>query len=140
MVISTGKSDWEREVTEASGSVAAYIAQVQSQAKTTSPPKASTKSVDGIFNANDTTRVGILNGSHESLSDDEALETVLVFPDYKVVTEVPRTLDGAKDLWESVLSPSRDSTRGSIFKSWVLPYSCVVLLCESWHSDVFNTV
>jgi hypothetical protein len=140
VVISTGKSDWEREVTEAPGSLAAYIAEVQSQAKSPSPPKTPTKPIQGIFNANDANRVAILNGSHNTLSDEESLETVLVFPDYKVVTEVPRSLDGAKKLWKRVLNPSGDSNQDSIFKSWVLPYSCVILLCEPLHSDIPDTV
>jgi len=129
-VISTGKSDWEREVTDAPGSLAAYIAEVQ---QSTSAPfnKALMGSVRGVFGANNTFRVGILNGSHKTLSDDESIETVLVFPDYKVITEIPRSLDGAKDLWKNVLDPSRDSTKDSTFKSWVLPYSCVILICES---------
>jgi hypothetical protein len=143
VVISTGKSDWEREVTDAAGSLAAYISEIQSQAKSTSPTKASTVSVRGLFAANDTSRVAILNGSHKTLSDEETLETVLVFPDYKVVTEVPRSLDGAKDLWKNALDPSKDSTQDSTFKSWVLPYSCVILICESvlvslTHSNPFH--
>lgn len=124
-------SDWEREVTDAPGSLAAYLAEVQSQSKSAPPNKASTVPVRGIFGANDTSRVGILNGSHKTLSDEELIETVLVFPDYKVVTEVPRSLDGAKNLWKNALDPSRGSTQDSTFKSWVLPYSCVILICES---------
>lgn len=131
MVISTGKSDWEREVTEAPGSLATYISEVQSQAKLPSPPKAPTKSISGIFTASDTSRVGILNGSHKSISDEETLESVLVFPDYKVVTEVPCSLEGAKGLWEKVLIAPGYSARDSTYKSWVLPYSCVILLCGS---------
>jgi len=135
VVISTGKSDWDREVTEAPGSLATYISEVQSQAKLPSPPSASTKSIHGIFSANDTNRVAILNGSHKSLSDEESLESVLVFPDYKVVTEVPCSLDGAKGLWDSVLNPPADSTQESTFKTWVLPYSCIILLCSHKRRD-----
>jgi hypothetical protein len=140
VVISTGKTDWEREVTEAPGSLATYIAEVQSQANVPSPPKAPTKPIPGIFGVNDTSRVAILNGSHKSLSDEESLESVLVFPDYKVVTEVPRSLEGAKDLWESVLNPPGNSIRDSTFESWVLPYSCVILLCESGRCKISNVV
>jgi hypothetical protein len=119
-------------VTDAQGSLAAYIAEVQSQSKPFTPPnKASMGPVRGVFAANNDFRVGILNGSHKTLSDDESIETILVFPDYKVVTEVPRSLDGAKDLWKNTLDSSRGSTQDSTFKSWVLPYSCVILICES---------
>jgi len=101
---------------------------------------APTKPIPGIFGVNDTSRVAILNGSHKSLSDEESLESVLVFPDYKVVTEVPRSLEGAKDLWESVLNPPGNSIRDSTFESWVLPYSCVILLCESGRCKISNVV
>jgi len=135
VVISTGKSDWAREVTEAPGTLATYIAEVQSQAKSQMGPKGSAKPVHGMFDASDTTRVAILNGSHKTFSDDETLETILVFPDYKVITEVPRSLDGAKDFWKSVLDPPGRSTQNTTFKSWVLPYSCVILLCSHKRRD-----
>jgi len=50
--------------------------------------------------------VAILNGSHDTLSNDHDHETVLVFPDYKVVAEVPRSLDGARELWRNSVNPA----------------------------------
>lgn len=67
------------------------------------------------------------------MSDDDDLETVLVFPDYTAVADVTRSREGAQKLWESAVDP--DVGRGGVrheaspFKTWVLPYSCVILLC-----------
>ena len=78
--------------------------------------------------------MAILNGSHDTLSNDHDHETVLVFPDYKVVAEVPRSLDGARELWRNSVNPSvprvGSSSEGSTVKSWVIPYTCVILICE----------
>lgn len=68
------------------------------------------------------------------MSEDDELDTVLVFPDYTIVADVTRTREGVQKLWETVVDP--DVERGdamlqkSPFKTWVNPYSCVILLCE----------
>ena len=58
-----------------------------------------------------------------------------MFPDYKLVTDVHRSLDGAQFLWDTVVNPAVDRTgvprEKSSLKSWVLPYACVILLCKS---------
>ena len=94
--------------------------------------------VSGVFAANPAGihKVTILNGSHRTVSDDESKETVLVFPDYKVVTEVEASHAGAEELWEHALSPSVDlhsvpRDAKSTIKSWIIPYACVILLCTS---------
>ena len=88
----------------------------------------------GLFRTSDSTKVSILNGSIRSISDNEDNESVLVFPDFKVVTQVQSTIQSAQDLWDSSLDPSVSRTGAflekSQLKTWVLPYSCVILLCE----------
>jgi len=83
--------------------------------------------------------VSILNGSHDTLSKHYDHETVLIFPDYKVVVEVPRSLDGARDLWRNSVNPSvsrqGSSSGSSTVKSWVIPYACVILICERFLTD-----
>jgi hypothetical protein len=126
-------------VTEVSDSLAAYLLEAQPEKRRSSSPEkpessdtpAARKTIEGIFRSSDCTRLGILNGSHTTLSEsvDETLETVLIFPDYKVVADVPRSLDGAKRLWSSALDMSGQPTEETSFKTWVLPYSCVILLC-----------
>ncbi|KAG6911634.1 hypothetical protein DXG01_007884 [Tephrocybe rancida] len=143
VVISTGKSDWDREVTETKGSLAALLAAAKNHADlpiaeptppVTPAPKA-VRSVAGVFRSSDSTRISILNGSHNTMADDIDQETVLVFPDYTIITNVPRTREGARGLWESAIDPAVE--RGSAilektpFKTWVLPYSCVIMLCQS---------
>ena len=92
----------------------------------------SASSISGIFRANTSSRLAILNGSIQSVADDCSEHTVLVLPDYKFVVGVPPSLDGAAQLWADALDPAfgRLGSEQPIFKSWILPYSCVILLCE----------
>lgn len=141
IVISTGKADWEKKITDAKESLAAYLHEIQIEQPeepksvhhaTVKSPRQTTP---GLFRNFDSTRVSVLNGSHRSICDEDDNETVLVFPDFKVVTEVERSLQGAHDLWDSSLDPSIGRTGAfpekDQLKTWVLPYSCVILLCES---------
>ncbi|KAJ8086356.1 hypothetical protein PM082_005179 [Marasmius tenuissimus] len=146
IVVSTGKIDWELEVTLTRGSLAALVewgvdrhrpfslpsepepesepgSGSSSSSSSTSATTHDTESpspahikiesapppppVPGIFDSSDTsvTRLNVLNGSHHTLSDDKELETVLVFPDYLVVCEIPRTREGAQRLWDGWLDP-----------------------------------
>ncbi|CDO71319.1 hypothetical protein BN946_scf184908.g76 [Trametes cinnabarina] len=156
IVISTGKTDWVREVTDAKGTLAAYVDELSSSSR---PPKdkdspkkpkdaangdssSGPALVHGIFdseNLQKNKRVTILNGSHRTVSDDADKETVLVFPDYKVVTEVARTHDGAEQLWNHAVSPSvrlhAVPAEATDVRSWVIPYSCVILLCSHKRRD-----
>lgn len=142
MVISTGKTDWEKEVTEAEGSLAQYLSQSSIRHRRPSldtggavdqkPKGTDSETVPGVFNSSDATRISILNGSHNTLSCDDNKETVLVFPDYKVVKDVERSQEGAELLWGMALDPSlnRAGQRdGGEARSWPLPYACVILLC-----------
>ncbi|PPQ77723.1 hypothetical protein CVT25_011158 [Psilocybe cyanescens] len=151
IVISTGKSDWERDITDDKHSLAAAIGEVTSGLSPKSPkspvsPKPASspltkgvRPVNGLFDTSDSTRTSVLNGSHRTVCHEDAHESVLVFPDFKVVTEVPRSVQGALELWESAVDPSigRDGSylEKSILKTWVLPYSCVILLCSHKKRD-----
>jgi hypothetical protein len=162
VVISTGKSDWEHSVTNEKGSLASYISNIEKAAPLTittgtstpgtapSTPNASTShflptAVAGIFKDSENQTVSVLNGSHETLSKhDNDNETVLVFPDYKVLTEVPRSLDGARELWRNSVCPSvsrlGSSSETSTVRSWVIPYTCVILICERFFKNFITHV
>lgn len=88
----------------------------------------------GLFTQNDTARLSIQNGSHNSFSEDPSQDTVLVLPDFKVIADVPRSPTGAETLWTAALDPSYGrpgaKSRSDSLRSWALPYSCVVLLCK----------
>lgn len=146
IVISTGKSDWVREVTDAKGTLAAYVNQISSAGR---PPKDKDPSkkpkdggahgshVAGVFDSSNLAknkRVTILNGSHRTVSADHDTDSVLVFPDYRLVTEVARTHDGAEQLWTHAVSPSLElyevPAASTPVRSWIIPYSCVILLCR----------
>ncbi|KAF8272530.1 Sucraseferredoxin-like protein [Lactarius quietus] len=140
VVISTGKSDWD-------GSLASYLAAIEGAAPTTltgfstpgtlpGTPNSTTlnlpNAVAGIFKDSET-------HAPDTLSKDCDHETVLIFPDYKVVAEVPRSLDGARDLWRNSVNPSvpraGSSSGSSSVNSWVIPYACVILICSHRKRD-----
>ncbi|KAL1667587.1 Sucrase/ferredoxin-like-domain-containing protein [Schizophyllum commune] len=139
VVISTGKADWAREVTDVKGTLASYLSSVHH----TKPHgdhhyhhAKPAKSVDGVFAAETAGRLSVLNGSHDTLSDDHNRETVLVFPDYTIVTGVAPTQADAQAFYDSALAP--DAHIGSAtgeMKTWVIPYSCVILLCSHKRRD-----
>ncbi|KAF8901720.1 Sucrase/ferredoxin-like-domain-containing protein [Gymnopilus junonius] len=150
IVISTGKSDWTKDITDDKQSLAAAFVEVTSNTgpslpatsvspKPTSPPSKGVRPVTGLFSTSDSTRTSVLNGSHRSLCHEEDHESVLVFPDFKVVTEVRHSVQGARELWESAVDPSVER-EGAYFeksnlKTWILPYSCVILLCSHRRRD-----
>ncbi|TFK76138.1 hypothetical protein BDN72DRAFT_786551, partial [Pluteus cervinus] len=146
VIISTGKCDWERDVTGEKGSLASYLLQVEKHSEAHEirpvPPKSNGKAVhpvSGVFRSDDSTRVSILNGNHTSLSCTENAETVLVLPDYKLISEVSRSIDGAQRLWEAAVHPDVGrfgaTLENSPLKTWVIPYSCVILLCSHKRRD-----
>ncbi|KAE9399027.1 hypothetical protein BT96DRAFT_920384 [Gymnopus androsaceus JB14] len=145
IIVSTGKMDWERGSIFTKNSLAAHIQQVMHNAPTSSSPTSSEMKakraihVPGVFDSSESTKISILNGSHHTISDNNHHETVLVFPDYVMVTEVPRSLDGAKILWDTILSPQvsvhSPTNEKSSLSSWVIPYSCVILLCSHKRRD-----
>ncbi|TFK55892.1 hypothetical protein OE88DRAFT_1622269 [Heliocybe sulcata] len=137
IVISTGKTDWEREVTDAQGTLAAYVEQVKAASPSAKRRRSGASGVPGVFDAAEGSNIMVLNGSHKTVSDDGALETVLIFPDYKVATDVPRSLDGAKALWNAALDPSLSRVGAPLEqgKTWILPYNCVILLCSHKRRD-----
>lgn len=87
----------------------------------------------GLFSSTKPSRLSLLNGSHTSNSTAEGIESVLVFPDYKLV-HVPNSLLGAKEFWDDYLHPS-SKERGGKLPVWLLPYECVVLLCSHKRRD-----
>ena len=158
IVISTPNHDWAREVTEAEGTLAAYLSSVASPPGSGAgaasgeqkPPKPALTATPApsVFDTRADlarlTRVSIHNGLYPSVSQDGAKETVLVFPDFKAVTEVAVSEEGTQEVFERVLSPSvplqavppartgSDSRAG--IKTWFLRYSCVILICERFVS------
>lgn len=141
VVISTGKSDWAREVTEESGSLAEHISNAHSKLISSSSAPRPSKSKDappGVFNSVESTRLSVLNGSHREVGCTPKTHAVLVFPDYKLVKDVPATAEGASELWKAALDPSvgvEGNKNEAGLKSWVLPYSAVILLCSHKRRD-----
>jgi hypothetical protein len=134
-VISTGKTDWDREVTEVEGSLAAELARLHKAADL--QPKKESKTngglvahkINGVFDSKDHTRLSILNGSHFSTDSNEEMASVLLFPTYKLVN-VASTPDGAALLWNEHLYANGDGVSKRQTQSWILPFACVILLCK----------
>ena len=96
-------------------------------------------SVPGVFTQQNSTRISILNGSHTTISEHHDRETVLIFPEYRVVFGVESKPKAAELLYEKVVSPSttyiptipEEKEAGELpFGILPIPYSCVILLCE----------
>ncbi|KAG8956729.1 hypothetical protein FRC04_000207 [Tulasnella sp. 424] len=138
VVISTGKSDWEREVTEARGTLAANLNDLSISGHKSSSSSNGPK-VPGVFNSDSATRLSVINGSHRTTSEDASKETVLIFPDYKMVTEVDSTSKGAETLargfLDAELSKAGSDQPQIGSKSWILPYQAVILLCSHKRRD-----
>lgn len=136
VVISTGKADWVREVTDENGSLAHLLPRVVSAATVGSSPKQPNTTYPP---AEPTTRVDILNSSHRS--EDDGNHRVLVFPDYKVVMHVSPNANGAQELYQNAVSPSvgrigaGSVTETGNVSSYPLRYACVILLCSHKRRD-----
>lgn len=103
-------------------------------------PAAEKPQYPGVFTQQHGTRLSILNGSHTTISEHHDRETVLVFPEYRVVFGVENKPKAVELLYEKVLSPSatyiptisEEKEGGELpFAILPIPYSCVILLCES---------
>ena len=94
--------------------------------------------VSGVFTQQEGIRLSILNGSHTTISEHHDRETVLIFPDYRIVFGVENTPKAAELLYEKAISPSttyiptipEEREDGELpFGILPIPYSCVILLC-----------
>ncbi|KAK4684018.1 hypothetical protein P7C73_g6186, partial [Tremellales sp. Uapishka_1] len=154
VVVSTGKSDWERDHTDEKSSFSHQLHEVLSKLPDVPPPK-ETSAVAYIaaspFPLPSQLPLGtalptpsIYSSSLISQSDDLEDQTILVFPDWKVVHEVENSRAGAEEIWEKVLQGGLgragkkgdgDETGVGRKRSWVLPYRAVVLLCSHKRRD-----
>lgn len=167
-LVSTGKADWpmyihsehdtltkylaaadgrfpkkvNREASKAQGQDSDSDSQSEDDAFATNHAS-STKLPSGVARSSDSTRLTILNSSHKSFSEDTALQSVIILPDYKVVSDVPASQRGAERLWKTGLDPSLgragavDLDAEPALKTWHLPYDRLILLCEfyNWWSS-----
>ena len=132
-------------MTDVKGSLAALVRTVFESSKPSAKPAASAAgklqhSVPGVFTPREGSRLSILNGSHTTISEHHDRETVLIFPDYRIVFGVESTPKAAELLYEKAVSPSttyiptipEEQEDGELpFGILPIPYSCVVLLCAS---------
>ena len=152
-MISTGKADWSSKIEFDFGSLAYHLSgysgskQRKSSFGGTSPSKTSpipeippAQPCTGAFSNANTSRLVVLNGSHNSISDDHENHSVLIFPDYVVVSNVVASSDGASAFWKYALNHDTTTRPGTSseglednqrsFRTYTLPYNCVITLCE----------
>ncbi|KAK7044963.1 Sucrase/ferredoxin-like-domain-containing protein [Favolaschia claudopus] len=139
VLISTGTTDWDLEITWTSGSLASHISKAYRRTTNAlSTAVSNLPHISGVFGGSESSWISILNASHKTISEDPNLETVLIFPDFMVVTDVPSTREGGKLLWETALDPQIPRVLGSPetkLQTWVLPYSCVITFCSHRRRD-----
>ncbi|GAA5923606.1 sucrase/ferredoxin-like domain-containing protein [Sporobolomyces koalae] len=164
VVISTGKADWEREVTDETDSLAQLLrdqyatslkkpsflgslarkfsSTVNLSGSTTSSDE--NKEVPGVLptaarpNSTLTTNnLSIVNSSFVSSSHHGHKESVMIFPDYKVVHDVEAKKEHADEMVDKYLSieNGRAGSSSSSLRSWPLPYRAVILLCSHKKRD-----
>ncbi|KAJ7185744.1 Sucrase/ferredoxin-like-domain-containing protein [Mycena filopes] len=140
VLISTGATDWAREITSTSGSLAAHVSSAHHKIAV-APSAAHSDSVPpihGIFRASESGGLSILNGSHKSISDNHELQTVLIFPDFVMIADIPSSPYGAQLLCKNALdsrAPRILDSSGTPFNTWVVPYSCVITFCSHKRRD-----
>lgn len=71
----------------------------------------------------------LFSSSLISQSADEDKESVMIFPEWKVICEVPNSSSGAHDVFAGLNRQTNE------LKSWTLPYRAVVLLCSHKKRD-----
>ncbi|GAA5884560.1 hypothetical protein JCM16303_000028 [Sporobolomyces ruberrimus] len=163
VVISTGKSDWEREVTDETDSLAQLLRDEYAETISSASSKPSFlnnlarkfSSTVNLKGSNDeplpgvhpssarapgsSTNLSILNSSFVSSSHHGDRESVMVFPDYKVVHDVEARKGHAQEMVERFLESDNNrvgvQAETSQLKSWPLPYRAVVLLCSHKKRD-----
>jgi len=143
VIISTGKTDWQHEVTEEEGSLAAHLSKANEKMLASAPKmngeKAGPPPPAGVFTPSTAMRLAVLNGSLTTCTEDRDMHTVLVMPDFKAISGVAPSALGAETLWKSVLDPTLGSGGAADlprdFKTWTLPYNCVILLCSHKKRD-----
>ncbi|WVW82530.1 hypothetical protein I302_104541 [Kwoniella bestiolae CBS 10118] len=158
VVISTGKSDWERDHVDEKGSLAHHLDKAISSAPSIKEQNTDNKAKNTLSYISPSAfpapsqplshpisiPPSLYSSSLISQSDDPSDQTVLVFPDWKVVHEIDNSLQGAKELYDHQLSGElgRAGRKGveeddeyARRRSWVLPYRAVVLLCSHKRRD-----
>jgi hypothetical protein len=150
VVVSTGKSDWDRDhYVSLAEQLNAYLQDDKSilshhlnkHISSLPTPKVpeNASQLPYIANRVDSLLPSIYSSSLISQSTDPSDETVLVFPDWRVVHEVENSKAGAKELWDGSIGwtagragnlSEHPDTVGRR-RSWTMPYRAIVLLCES---------
>lgn len=149
-VVSTGKSDWERDhyVSPSEGESLAdeqddksiLSHHLHNQISSQPAPDAVSDESTLPYVATRTGKLlpSIYSSSLISQSTDPTDQSLLVFPDWKVVHELENSKSGAEEIWDGLLAPGigrsgkktqRAETVGRR-RSWTLPYRAVILLCK----------
>lgn len=90
----------------------------------------------------------VYSSSLISQSTDPADQSLLVFPDWKIIHELENSPAGAQEIWDGLLAPgigrsgrkSQQIATVGRRRSWTLPYRALILLCKSHYSRILQII
>lgn len=129
-----GKEDWQHDVAEEKGSLAHLLDKARSATPSSKPGllsklKLGKATMDGIHEPGSSNKVTILNSSIFSAAHSGHETSILVLPDFKLISNIALEADATQQLFDSQLAGP--STPSPSVRSWSLPYRAVILLCAS---------
>ncbi|KAK0546407.1 hypothetical protein OC845_004602 [Tilletia horrida] len=160
-LISTGKTDWIREVSQESGSLAELFRKFVAADRMLDPPPAAqdpgSKLPEGVWTNSSASRVVFNNSSHVSSPQHDAsaesgkTHNLMLFPSFQLVTNVPAPVQERgksnesllQAIWnlyirgacERVSEEDKQLVKDQKVKRWTLPYRAVVLICSHQERD-----
>ncbi|KAL7412620.1 Sucrase/ferredoxin-like-domain-containing protein [Mrakia frigida] len=138
-IIATSKTDWQHEIAETPASLAFHLSQVEKR-KAVRPTPSGTSveppiEIPGLYDTQEMSKLAVLASSIE-VDEEEGKTCALLFPDFKYISAIPISKEGAHALYDQNLDPSVSalghpaSSSDEQLRSWILPYRAVVLLCS----------
>lgn len=158
VVISTGRTDWEHDITDNELTLAGMLDRTQDTFQLKDDPglmqriiaKRANTSVqkvpqvashpikcEGVFDTRveGNNNIQILNGSHISPSTKKERESALVFPDYVLAENICVNRETAEDFFKSHLAVNHLVASERAIRTYPLPYIATVLICSHKSRD-----
>ncbi|TIA96818.1 hypothetical protein E3P77_03273 [Wallemia ichthyophaga] len=158
VVLSTGKTDWEHDITDNELTLAGMLDRTQDTFKLKDDPGLmqriiakrtaqqtqkvqqstnNTSKCEGVFDTrtDGNGTIQILNGSHISPSTKKDRESALVFPDYVLAENICVNRETAEDFFKSHLAVNHLVASEKSIRTYPLPYIATVLICSHKSRD-----
>lgn len=141
LVVSTGKSDWPHDHTEDESTLSHHLAKIIPEPSASEAPDSSSTPKlnlpNGVYESAPwpASKLGLFSSSLESQSHTPGNESIMIFPDWKVVTEVENSVQGAKGFIDDLVINKGVTKSSGSRQVWTMPYRAVVLLCSHKRRD-----